>query len=109
MKVKFILAACALTALCAFGASANTANTATTATPNAATPDPYAPPANYAVPQHYTQGLPSKITQTIQQMYPGAFIVDMDWEAYGYEIELSNRMEMHFDRNGNLLGQKWDD
>ena len=65
---------------------------------------PYAPQ-----PQHYYQGLPQKITSTIQQMYPGVFIRDVDFEPYGYEVELSNMMELYFDANGNLLGQKWDD
>lgn len=45
----------------------------------------------------------------IQSSFPGAFIVDVDWEEFGYEIKLSNNMEMFFDRNGNFLGQKWDD
>lgn len=69
-------------------------------------PQPYAQPP---YPQQNYYGLPQKIMTTIQKMYPGTFIKDVDWEPYGYEIELSNRMEMHFDRNGNLLGQKWDD
>lgn len=33
----------------------------------------------------------------------------MDWEeAYGYEIKLNNYMELYFDRNGNFLGQEFD-
>ncbi|AJC85322.1 DUF2874 domain-containing protein [Campylobacter peloridis] len=66
------------------------------------------------IPQHYpyTQnyyGLSKPIMDKIQNSFPGAFIVDVDWEEYGYEVKLSNNMEMFFDRNGNFLGQKWDD
>lgn len=66
------------------------------------------------IPQHnpYTQnyyGLSKPIMDKIQSSFPGAFIVDVDWEEFGYEIKLSNNMEMFFDRNGNFLGQKWDD
>lgn len=104
MKINFVAAVLAFCALSVFGAENNQAQT-----PNVAPEYPYAPPANYAPPQHYFQGLPQKIMTTIQKMYPGVFIVDVDFEPYGYEIELSNRMEMHFDKNGNLLGQKWDD
>ena len=63
------------------------------------------PPAPY--PQH-NYGLPPKIMQTINQMYPGVYVRDIDYEAYGYEVELSNRMELFFDREGKLLGQKYD-
>ena len=69
---------------------------------------PY-PQAYPQVPQHYTRGLPASITQTVQQMYPGSFIVDVDFEGYGYEIKLNNYMELFFDTNGKFLGQKWDD
>ncbi|EAL5740670.1 hypothetical protein DR740_04525 [Campylobacter lari] len=66
------------------------------------------------MPQHnpYVQnyyGLSKPIMDKIQSSFPGAFIVDVDWEEFGYEIKLSNNMEMFFDRNGNFLGQKWDD
>ncbi|EAK0959156.1 hypothetical protein A0Z08_07905 [Campylobacter lari] len=66
------------------------------------------------MPQHnpYAQnyyGLSKPIIDKIQSSFPGAFIVDVDWEEFGYEIKLSNNMEMFFDRNGNFLGQKRDD
>lgn len=54
-------------------------------------------------------GLSKPIIDKIQSSFPGAFIVDVNWEEFGYEIKLSNNMEMFFDRNGNFLGQKWDD
>lgn len=79
--------------------SANPVNSAPTqganVTPNAA-----------YVQQNY--GLPPKIMETINKMYPGAWIKDIDYEGYGYEIELGNHMDLYFDRNGNFLGQKYD-
>lgn len=102
MKAKICIAILALSAL---GAVANPANSAnqTAQTPTSAPSYPYAPQG------HYYQALPQNIMETIQKMYPGVFITDVDWEPYGYEIELSNKMEMHFDTKGNLLGQKYDD
>lgn len=104
MKTKLFIAVLALGVLSAFANPANQANQAVQTPPPAGVPTyPYAPQ------EHYHQGLPQNIMATIQKMYPGAFITDVDWEPYGYEIELSNRMEMHFDTKGNLLGQKFDD
>ena len=54
--------------------------------------------------QATTQGIIAKI----QQMYPGAFITDMDYEGWGYEVEINDSLELFFDNNGNFLGQKWD-
>ena len=73
----------------------------------------YAQPNAYATPyapqpQHYYQGLPQSITEQIAKLYPGAYVVDIDYEPYGYEVDLNNRMQLHFDTRGNLLGQKWD-
>ncbi|WP_392389816.1 PepSY-like domain-containing protein [Campylobacter subantarcticus] len=70
----------------------------------------YQEPMQQAYPyaQNY-YGLSKPIMDKIQSSFPGAFIVDVDWEDFGYEIKLSNNMEMFFDRNGNFLGQKWDD
>lgn len=104
MKAKICIAALALCALSA------TANPAQQAPAQAQTPAPAGVPTYpYAPQEHYYQGLPQNIMATIQKMYPGVFITDVDWEPYGYEIELNNRMELHFDTKGNLLGQKYDD
>ena len=54
--------------------------------------------------QATTQGIIAKV----QQMYPGAFITDMDYEGWGYEVEINDSLELFFDNNGNFLGQKWD-
>lgn len=44
----------------------------------------------------------------VHQMYPGSHITDVDYKGFGYEIEINDSLELFFDRNGNLLGQKWD-
>ena len=104
MKAKICVAALALSVLSAV------ANPAQQAPAQAQTPPPAGVPTYpYAPQEHYYQGLPQNIMATIQKMYPGVFIKDVDYEPYGYEIELSNRMELHFDTKGNLLGQKYDD
>lgn len=102
MKTKICIAALAL---CALSAMANPAQQAPAQTP----PPVGVPTYPYAPQEHYYHGLPQNIMATIQKMYPGVFITDVDWEPYGYEIELSNRMELHFDAKGNFLGQKYDD
>ena len=109
MKTKFIPVILACTVILA---SANPAATSSAQAP-AVTPAPLAPypvyPQQAVPPQNYFNGLPKNINAQIQKLYPGAFIVDVDWEAYGYEIKLNNFMELYFDRNGNFLGQKFDD
>ena len=35
--------------------------------------------------------------------FPGVFVVKVDKERYGYEIELSNELELKFDKKGNLM------
>lgn len=35
-----------------------------------------------------------------------AFVVDVYWEEFGYEIKLNNNIEMFFNRNGNFLRSK---
>ncbi|WP_300763186.1 PepSY-like domain-containing protein [Helicobacter sp. UBA3407] len=44
----------------------------------------------------------------VHQMYPSSHITDVDYKGFGYEIEINDSLELFFDRNGNLLGQKWD-
>lgn len=47
--------------------------------------------------------VPEIIANYVTANYPGASIVKIDKERYGYEIELSNDLELKFDRNGNLF------
>lgn len=48
------------------------------------------------------------ILDKVYQMYPGAFITDVDYKGFGYEVEINDNLELFFDMNGNLIGQKWD-
>ncbi|TLD80044.1 hypothetical protein LS70_009385 [Helicobacter sp. MIT 11-5569] len=57
--------------------------------------------ANYGVPLQ-------TILNKVSQMYPGSFITDVDYKGFGYEIEINDNLELFFDMNGNLIGQKWD-
>lgn len=102
MKTKFIASLVLASSVCAF------ANQVATAQPAPAAPQPVQP---YVNPQPYQgyYGLPQKAMNTIQKTYPGVYIKDIDFEGYGFEVELTNFMKMYFDRNGNLLGQAWDD
>jgi hypothetical protein len=39
----------------------------------------------------------------VKGSFPGAFVVKIDKERYGYEIELSNDLELKFDKRDNLM------
>lgn len=74
MKAKICVAALALSVLSAV------ANPAQQAPAQAQTPPPAGVPTYpYAPQEHYYQGLPQNIMATIQKMYPGVFITDVDW------------------------------
>lgn len=93
---------------CAFAfaeATQNQPNPTTQTAPNATQPiaHPVAAPMPYPNPT-----VQQNIIAQIQQMYPGAFITDMDYEGWGYEVEINDHLELFFDNNGKLLGQKWD-
>ncbi|AEE16055.1 PepSY-like domain-containing protein [Treponema brennaborense] len=53
--------------------------------------------------------LPKAAADYIGTQYPNVLIVkaEKDWQAL--EVTLANRMELYFDKNGKLLGQKLDD
>ena len=53
--------------------------------------------------------LPSEITTYVAQNYPNILILKAEKDWKNIEIKLSNRMELYFDTNGKLLGQKYDD
>lgn len=70
-------------------------------------------PHNQPMPNaSYTGGNYGASLQTIlnkaRQMYPGAFITDIDYKGFGYEVEINDNLELFFDHNGNFIGQKWD-
>ena len=53
-----------------------------------------------AVPAHL---VPTVIANYVQTSYPGATVVKIDKERYGFKIELSNDLEMKFNKQGALF------
>ena len=48
--------------------------------------------------------VPAAIAQYVKAHYPNTVIVKIDKERGGYEIELSNDLELKFNSKGNLIG-----
>lgn len=48
------------------------------------------------------------IANYIGENYGGVEVVEIESKAYGYEVELGNRIELIFDKAGKFLHQKWD-
>lgn len=53
-----------------------------------------------AVPQNL---VPAAIANYVKTHFPGTQIVKIDKERYGYEIELSNDLELKFNKKGVLM------
>ena len=47
--------------------------------------------------------VPAAIAQYVASSFPGAVIVKIDKERYGYEVELNNDLELKFNKEGALL------
>ncbi|MBQ6310666.1 MAG: PepSY-like domain-containing protein [Bacteroidales bacterium] len=47
--------------------------------------------------------VPAMIANYVQTNYAGSVIVKIDKERYGHKIELSNDLELKFDKSGNLF------
>ena len=47
--------------------------------------------------------VPATITEYVKTHFPGTQIVKIDKERRGYEVELSNDIDLHFNSNGKLL------
>ena len=47
--------------------------------------------------------VPAKIKQYISNNYKGASIVEIDKDTYKIDVELSNGVDLDFDKNGNFL------
>jgi hypothetical protein len=47
--------------------------------------------------------VPAPILAHLQTNFPGAMILKIDKERYGYEIELTNGIEMKFNNQGALM------
>ena len=48
--------------------------------------------------------IPAGIAAVVEKRFPGQSIVKIDKERYGYELELSNDIELKFDKKYNLIG-----
>jgi uncharacterized protein YuzE len=48
--------------------------------------------------------VPAAIAQYVKAHYPNTVIVKIDKERGGYEIELSNDLDLKFNSKGNLIG-----
>lgn len=46
--------------------------------------------------------VPAAITNYVKANYSDSYIVSIDKEGYGYEVELNNGIEMKFDHKGNF-------
>ena len=53
-----------------------------------------------AVPAHL---VPTVIANYVKANFAGAKVVKIDKERYGYEVELSNDLELKFNRQGQLM------
>lgn len=48
--------------------------------------------------------VPEVLAAYVQAHYPGTMIVKIDKELYGYELEISNGLDLKFSPDGKLLG-----
>lgn len=53
--------------------------------------------------------IPQTARSYLSSNFPGAVAIQIEKQWNGYKVELANRMEVYFDTNGNMLGQKYDD
>ncbi|MDR1654090.1 MAG: PepSY-like domain-containing protein [Prevotellaceae bacterium] len=55
-----------------------------------------------AVPESVLALIPAKIVQYCQISFPAATITEVNKENYGYEIGLSNDIDIEFNKNGDI-------
>lgn len=48
--------------------------------------------------------VPAAINTYIDSNFPGQFVVKIDKELFGYEVELANDLELKFTKDGRLVG-----
>lgn len=53
--------------------------------------------------------LPIEVVNTLKTTYTNSIIIDVEKEWGNYKIKLNNMMEVYISKNGQLIGQKWDD
>lgn len=56
--------------------------------------------AKIAVP---SQLIPKAIRQYLAKNYPNESVIEIDRERYGYDVKLSNRLELEFNSQGKFL------
>lgn len=56
------------------------------------------------VPQSVLALIPNGILIYVAEEYPDTDIVEVDIEAYGYEVALNNNIDLKFDKEGSFLG-----
>lgn len=56
-----------------------------------------------------TSLLPAAITNYVSTTYPNVIILEVENNWNNYELKLTNRWELFFDKDGKFLGQKFDD
>lgn len=47
--------------------------------------------------------VPAAISQYIKNQFPNAFVREIKKKRYGFEVEISNGLDLEFDQNGNFL------
>lgn len=53
--------------------------------------------------------LPQPAQSYISSNFPGVIAMQIEKEWNGYQINLANGMELYFDKQGSMIGQKYDD
>jgi hypothetical protein len=48
--------------------------------------------------------VPAAINTYVEGTFPGQFVVKIDKEIFGYEVELSNDLDLKFTKDGRLVG-----
>lgn len=57
-----------------------------------------------AIPQSILDLLPQSISSYVNEHYSGQSIIEVNKEAYGFEIELTNGLDLRFSANGEFTG-----
>ncbi|MCI6952740.1 MAG: PepSY-like domain-containing protein [Spirochaetia bacterium] len=53
--------------------------------------------------------IPAAITTYVTTNYPDTLIIEVESNWNNFELKLTNRWELFFDKDGKFLGQKFDD
>lgn len=50
-----------------------------------------------------TEVIPGRITEYLSTNYPDTAVLEIEKDKHGYELKLSNRIELQFDKNQNIM------